>query len=268
MLCKMKNKIIDTDIGTDCDDVFAIAYALKYHPEKIKAITTVHGDTKIRAKIARKIIKLMNKQNQGIKVIAGEKRTLTSPNIQKYWTGIEQKALTSQEITQTLDSHCSLKNLDYENTDLICIGPLTNIALQLEQNPSIRNITQMYFMGALESSHNFKVDKISAEKVLEQKWKKYLIRKQDSFKISFTKKELQQFKGNPLGNFLYESAINWLDYTKRNKQRDKIAMYDVLTVSAGLQEPYVTFKKSNGRYLSNNVDLELKTRILNIVEEK
>jgi purine nucleosidase len=264
----MKNKIIDTDIGTDCDDVFAIAYALKYHPEKIKAITNVHGDTKIRAKIARKIIKLMNKQNQGIKVIAGEKRTLTSPNIPKYWTGIEKKALTLEEITQPLDNPCSLKNLDYTDTDLICLGPLTNIALQLNNNPSIREVPQMYFMGDLESSHNFKADKTAAQKVLQQKWKKYIIRKQDSFKISFTRRELQQFKGTPLGDFLYKSAINWLDYTNKNKQRDRAAMYDVLTVSAGFQEPYVTFNKLNGTYLSNNVNLELKKRILDIVEEK
>ena len=50
--------IIDTDIGTDIDDALALAFALKLGLD-LKLITTVHGDTLLRAKIAKKLTQLL-----------------------------------------------------------------------------------------------------------------------------------------------------------------------------------------------------------------
>lgn len=244
--------IIDTDIGTDVDDLFALTYAIKNPNSNLVAITLTQGNTELRAKIARKLERLLG---VNIPITAGESEPEDS--IKKYWTGIEQLALTKEELDEPFQNNPY--PIYTKDTKLICIGPLTNIALQLITNPTIKNVKDVYVMGSSDSSHNFKVDLEAWKKVQEQSWNIYQVNKEVSEKISFTKKELEELRFNPLGNFLYESAIRWLDYTKR----DRACMYDVLTVSAGLEEDLVKFKKhQDNRFVSIDVDPRLKDKII------
>ena len=262
----MKEKIvIDTDIGTDIDDAFALVYAIKNLNADLIAVSTVIGNTKIRAKIARKLERMLG-SDSNIPIIAGQKGPEDS--VKKYWTGIEQKALTQGELKEPFE------NSEYprytSDTKLICIGPLTNIALQLEINPSIKSVNGIYVMGSSESSHNFKADLKSWHKVQQQPWNIYQITKSDSEKISFTKKELEELNGNILGNFLSESALRWLDYVNNgwidHAPKTSCAMYDVLTLSAAIGEDYVKFKQiSPNRFLSCDVDLKLKDKIIEAI---
>jgi len=64
----MTSLIIDTDIGGDVDDSIAIYYAVKSGMD-IKLISTVHGNTELRAKIAKKLTTLLDVE---IPVAAGE----------------------------------------------------------------------------------------------------------------------------------------------------------------------------------------------------
>lgn len=66
----MKRKIIlDTDIGDDIDDAFALAFALSLAKVEIVGITTVFRNTKERAQLARK---LLDTAGLNIPVYAGE----------------------------------------------------------------------------------------------------------------------------------------------------------------------------------------------------
>ena len=49
----MRHVIIDTDLGTDVDDLLALVFIAKAPELCLEGITTVHGDTLLRAKIAR-----------------------------------------------------------------------------------------------------------------------------------------------------------------------------------------------------------------------
>jgi hypothetical protein len=53
-----KTKIIlDTDIGDDIDDVFALALALRSPEVEILGITTAWGDTELRAQLVQRFLK-------------------------------------------------------------------------------------------------------------------------------------------------------------------------------------------------------------------
>ncbi len=43
--------LLDTDIGTDIDDAFALAFALRHSEVEIQAITTVNGFPVERARL-------------------------------------------------------------------------------------------------------------------------------------------------------------------------------------------------------------------------
>jgi len=252
----MTSYILDTDIGGDVDDAFALVYLLKSNAN-IKAITTSIGNTEIKAKIARKLERLCNKKVPTIAGLSG-----SNDVVDKYWCGFEPEALTHEDIKEPIKK---LPFPKYGPEDvLICIGPLTNIGYQIKNNPTIKNVKTVYIMGSDFKSHNLKIDPEASKLVLNEPWNIYFITKEDSKKIAFTKQELKKLKGTDLGNFLYDSAIRWLDYSKKEKS----AMYDVLTVSAALNEDYVRFKKqSNNRFISCNVDPTLKDEILGVIRK-
>jgi len=250
---KMKKIIIDTDVGTDVDDLFALTYAIKNPDIRIQTITTVHGNTEIRAKIVKKLERILGVE---IPVIAGAEKTLDR---ECYWCGFEHLALSKEEMKEPL-AYLKYPRCD-KNTTLVCIGPLTNIALQLEKNKSIKNIKNIYLMGSSFDDHNFNVDPKATKIVLSRPWKKKYITKEVSEKINFTREDLKSLCINELGDFIYESAIRWLDYAKR----EKAYMYDVLTVSAAIGEDFVKFKEEGSKILSYDVDSKLKDKIIEVI---
>ena len=52
--------LIDTDIGSDIDDAFAIALALQSPEVEIKGVTTVFCNTDRRTALAEMLLKLMS----------------------------------------------------------------------------------------------------------------------------------------------------------------------------------------------------------------
>jgi purine nucleosidase len=258
---KRKQLVIDTDVGTDVDDLFALAYALKNPSVQVNAISTVIGHTDIRAKIARKLERILRVD---VPITAGQ--TGSEETIKKYWTGIEEQALTQGEM---LEEFNSAPFPHYKpDTRLVCIGPLTNIAYQLINNPSIKKVKNVYVMGSSETSHNFRVDLSAKHFIFAQPWRIYQITKEVSKQIAFSREELEQFKGTELGNFLYESAITWLNHTGKQKA----IMYDVLAVSSAAGEDFVKFEKTSypGEaeiYTSCNVDPRLKEKLIKLIQD-
>src|SRR5689334_23174909 len=61
--------IIDTDIGDDIDDAFALALALKSPELKVVGVTTTFGNTEMRAKLVDRYLKAVGRSD--IPVFAG-----------------------------------------------------------------------------------------------------------------------------------------------------------------------------------------------------
>src|ERR1700729_254456 len=73
---KQEKVIIDTDIGDDIDDAFALALALHSPELQILGVTTTFGDTELRAKLARRLLDAAGRQD--IPVFAGAPTQTTS----------------------------------------------------------------------------------------------------------------------------------------------------------------------------------------------
>jgi len=57
----VRKLILDTDIGSDVDDALALAVILGSEQINLLGITTVYGDTSLRAKIAMQLCQLVNR---------------------------------------------------------------------------------------------------------------------------------------------------------------------------------------------------------------
>lgn len=134
--------VLDTDIGGDIDDAFALALILRSPEIDLRGVTTVSGDTQARARIAAKMLWVDGRRN--IPVAAGTPGSpMDAPQTQ--WAD----GFTSPELLQESAVDLLRSEIDRAHGSLviIAIGPLTNLAALLEkypaEKPQIRRIVLM-----------------------------------------------------------------------------------------------------------------------------
>jgi inosine-uridine nucleoside N-ribohydrolase len=136
--------IIDTDIGDDVDDAFALALALRSPELEILGVTTTFGDTETRAKIVDRL--LAEAGQPDIPVAAGlptaNKNALTQ---RRYATGGHaMKTSHPPAVDFLLDQ---IKRHPGQIT-LIAIGPLLNVGAAIDKDAStFRRLKRVVLMG-------------------------------------------------------------------------------------------------------------------------
>ncbi|HIC94536.1 MAG TPA: hypothetical protein EYP09_09860, partial [Anaerolineae bacterium] len=65
--------LLDTDIGDDIDDAWALAACISHPRIELVGVTTVHGDTEVRAALARLLLKRAHVE---VEVAAGTRDAL------------------------------------------------------------------------------------------------------------------------------------------------------------------------------------------------
>ncbi|MBW3005003.1 nucleoside hydrolase [Candidatus Woesearchaeota archaeon] len=267
--------ILDTDIGTDVDDAYAQLFAMRSPEISIQAITTVYGDTGLRAKISKKMAKL---EGYEVPVAAGEEKPMTPHNgINK--TGYEgQGFLDAKDLDERLeDAGIEDDAVDLiirkikENPDetyIVAIGPLTNIAKALERDPSIgAQIKGLYAMGGcfrypekltLENmfehknaiqEYNIVCDLTAAKKVFASGIPITLVPLDITTQVKWSKTDLEELarKKDELSKGLANMTDIWFMYkTMMHRTRmDATSMHDPLTVAALFDPSLVKKKKAH-----------------------
>ncbi len=150
----MDKIILDTDIGDDIDDAYALSL-LMAEGAPISGVTTVYRNAEQRAKIAAKMIELWGKN---IPVYAGEsypeKQPLfrfekadegDRPNIPHYIPSVMQDERIG---TNGVDALLRMIEEASGEITLISIGPMTNLARALKKSPeTFGKIKQILLMG-------------------------------------------------------------------------------------------------------------------------
>jgi inosine-uridine nucleoside N-ribohydrolase len=264
METKKPRLIIDTDVGTDCDDLFALTYAIvamKKGEIDIKAITTCQEKNQVRAKIVRKLERILEVDIPIFSGTEASNRTYIKKGVERNsYCGFEHLALSEEELKELIKE---LAPIVYEDGDiLVGIGPLTNMASQLKTNETIRNVKEIYLMGLNEDSHNFKIDLDATNEVLQAKWKKYLVTSEVSKNVLMVRADLEKLRENKLGEFLADSAVRWMNFSGKTE----LKMYDVLAVSAAMNEGYVRFFQNHTRAISDYVNPTLKEKLMEVIQ--
>jgi purine nucleosidase len=135
--------IIDTDIGDDIDDAFALALAVKSPELEILGVTTTFGDTETRAKIADRFLAEVGRPD--IPVLAGKSTQTNNPMSQRrYAEGHFVKSSHGDAIDFLLDQ---IRRHPGEIT-LIAIGPLMNVGATLDKDAAtFRKLKRVVLMG-------------------------------------------------------------------------------------------------------------------------
>ncbi|MEM1507378.1 MAG: nucleoside hydrolase [Candidatus Bathyarchaeia archaeon] len=157
----MKKIILDTDIGTDVDDALALALAIKSRKDvEIRAVTTVHGDVNLRAKIAKKMLKISGLEH--VPVATGIAQPLMRDRPILGWAGHEGKGFLTPEDNELkpCETHAvdliisEIMSMKGEIT-VVAVGPLTNLAAAIIKEPKIaENVMEIVVMGGVTRLFN------------------------------------------------------------------------------------------------------------------
>lgn len=135
--------IVDTDIGDDIDDAFAVALLLNSPEFEILGFTTAWGDTGLRAQLLER---LLRETGHGkIPVARGIVTTSMTPFTQARWA---QRGGTPAQAPPAVDFLLQQIRLHPGQISLIALGPLTNIGAAIARDPAtFRQLKRVVLMG-------------------------------------------------------------------------------------------------------------------------
>ena len=135
--------IIDTDVGDDIDDAFALAVALQDPRLQVIGITTAWGDTRTRTLLARRLLAMLGRHD--VVVAQGPATANPVPFTQKKW------ALGATDTSTAPDAIEFLREQAHKRPgqiSLIALAPLSNIeALAQRDATALRDFRQVVMMG-------------------------------------------------------------------------------------------------------------------------
>lgn len=141
-----KRVILDSDIGDDIDDAFALALALKSPELKIEGVSTVHGPVEKQAKIMLKILHLAGRDDIPVYVgLPGQGSKKHEPNQAKWAANYET---TKPKSINAIDFMIHTVIESEGDITIIAYGPLTNVAAALKREPRLaKAVKQIVLMG-------------------------------------------------------------------------------------------------------------------------
>jgi purine nucleosidase len=122
--------ILDTDIGSDVDDLLALTVVAQARELNLLGVTTVYGNTTLRAKIVRIALNRLNLKS--VPVVPGAIQPLSGREI--FWAGYEAEGIPgieSIDVDSMVSASDFMVDLARENKgrlEILAIGPLTNLA--------------------------------------------------------------------------------------------------------------------------------------------
>lgn len=245
--------LIDTDIGDDIDDAFAVQYALDRPDAEVVAITTVYKNALQRAQMTKKLLTLNGRTD--IPVIVGEDMPIKEPLRpflfeKKGEDGLYGLLSEKPDLkSYTPDGFNAVDFIietaeKYPNEIVFCaIGPMTNLAKAILKNrAAIEKYKAIYVMaGNIEQIYEWNImcDPEAAKIVFESGLPITAVSGNVTLKTAFTQAQLLEtlaFEPTPAAQYINEMMKEWIIVNTRPP-----IMHDALAISA-VFEKYVVFK--------------------------
>jgi inosine-uridine nucleoside N-ribohydrolase len=173
--------ILDTDIGLDVDDVWALAFLLSCPEVDVKLITTATGDTGYRAKLVAKV--LLEAGREDIPIGVGIPLD-ASPHTHEEWLGdFSLGDYQGDVLRDGVGAICDAVEASPEPVTVLSIGPLPNIAAALARAPDLTTNARFVgmhgslrkgYLGADKPAREYNVNKhaLACQAVFRASWDK------------------------------------------------------------------------------------------------
>ncbi len=251
--------ILDTDIGFDVDDVWALVFLLRCPELDVKLITTTTGDTVYRARIVAKILAMMGREDISIGIGIPLDET---PHTHDSWLGdYELSEYAGTVLRDGVGAMCETIMESDETISLVCIGPLPNIAAALSREPEITNNARFIGMhgsirkGYLDApkpmrEYNVKQHALACRAVFSASWEKIItpldtcgtvMLQGDRFASVFDAAEESISSSISIDNHLqwFEAVKDWPLLKDINPREQSSVLYDSVAVYLAFSTEFV-----------------------------
>lgn len=253
--------ILDTDIGMDVDDVWALVFMLNCPELDVRLITTATGDTRYRARLVAKLLEIAGRTDIpiGIGLSLDD-----SPQTHSAWLGDYQLADYPGQIHD--DGVGAIGELvagSPEPVTVIAIGPLPNLAAALDRFPQLPDNSRFIGMhGSLRRGYlgaekpmreyNVKQHSLAAQRVFRSNWD-ITITPLDSCGTVILKDErfsrlrsepqplLQAALENHFGFF--EAVREWPLFNTMDPEKQTSILYDTVAVYLAFSQKWLEMEQ-------------------------
>ncbi|MGA7340556.1 MAG: nucleoside hydrolase [Terracidiphilus sp.] len=134
--------ILDTDIGDDIDDAFALALALRSPEVRLLGITTEFGDTQLRARLVDRYLSAVGRTD--IPVEAG----VETPAANHFTQAAYARQAPARKHGDAVDFLLAQIRAHPGEITLVAIGPLVNVQAAIARDPAgFRMLKRVVMMG-------------------------------------------------------------------------------------------------------------------------
>jgi inosine-uridine nucleoside N-ribohydrolase len=258
--------ILDTDIGHDVDDVWALAFLLKCPELDIKLITTSTGDTVYRAELVAKMLQLLGRKDIpiGIGIPLDD-----NPHTHDSWLeDFNMEQYPGTVLHDGVGAICDTVMQATSKVSLICIGPVPNIAAALARQPDICDNAKFVGMhGSIRRGYldapkpmrefNVKTHALACRAVFEAPWEKVITPLDTCGNIILDGERFarirdaanQQGPTSAPGICLdchlawFEAVKHWPILKNLNAQNQSSVLYDLVAVYLGFAEDLLVMEE-------------------------
>ncbi|MFC1714154.1 nucleoside hydrolase [Candidatus Poribacteria bacterium] len=245
--------ILDTDIGSDIDDTWALAMMLKSPELDVKLVVTDTGNTTYRAKVTAKMLEAGGRTDVpvGIGINFSDKVGRQGPWVEEYdlsnYPGTVHEDGVDALIQTIMNSP--------EPVTLICIGPVPNIGAALKHEPRIvENARFVGMHGSIKLGYGGS-EKISAEcnvvnhtpdcqKAFTADWDMTITPLDTCGLVHLSGEKYRSVYecNDPLIRAMIENYRVWAKYSPKSQQRSS-TLFDTVAVYLAFSEELLVMEK-------------------------
>ena len=275
--------ILDTDIGSDIDDTWALAMLLKSPELDVKLIVSDRDDTVYRAKLIGRMLEIAERTDLPIGVGMHRDNVYTRPR-QAPW--VEDYNLSRYPGTVYEDGVEALIQTimqSPESLTLICVGPLPNIAAALEREPGIAERTRFVGMhGCIRHSRkeerampesNVKNDIAACQKVFAAPWQEMVITPLDTCSfVTLQGDRYQKLRGanDPVMQAVMENYRIWAGDPKAPHDPDTASsvLFDTVAVYLAFTTEHLVMERMGVRVTDEGLTVaDLSARKMDVATD-
>ncbi len=246
--------ILDTDIGDDIDDTWALTLLLKSPELDLKLVTTDFGNTLYRAKIVGRLLEIAQRTDVGIGIgipqsesVGGQAPWVKDYDLAKYPGKVYQDGVKA--LVDTI-MHSS------ERVTIICIGPTPNIKAALDREPRIAERARFVGMfGSVrrgyngkrtpEPEYNVKADPLASRRALTAPWPVTITPLDTCGVVRLAGEKYAAVRGStdPLVRALIENYRIWCGKNPERADKASSILFDTVAVYLAISEDLLVMER-------------------------
>ncbi len=248
--------ILDTDIGNDIDDTWALAMMLKCPELDVKLVVSDTHDTVYRAKLVARLLEVAGRTDIPVGVGISQK---TDGGPQAAWVeGYDLHSYPGKVFDDGVQAIIDTIMHSTEVVTLLCIGPVPNIAAALKREPRIAARARFVGMhGSIRrgygdgqppaAEYNVVLDAASCRQAFEAPWRERVITPLDTcdrVKLDGARYQRVLASADPLTKAIFENYRAWaVHYKGVDPSSYSTILFDTVAVHLVFSTQFLTMER-------------------------